>query len=259
MATLDAQAIINEAVANAQRLQTLQNAPADVQRGAVAAVEDRDLFASEFGRRTFGEGNALEGANLAVSEAQAERRAQNPVPFGEFVQGPDFDFLGLESGLNQRLGQGVAQGEQQALGSLARRGLLGSGAEAGVNLQAGERLGQGAVDIRRSLQLKQLDFDTLKANRETMFNQAKSMFEQGQTEAAERLLFQFEALTAELNSRKQEGGGLGSVIGTVGGAILGGPIGASIGSSIFGGGGGGSGSASDIASDIENLPPLPVQ
>ena len=203
------------------------------------APEDAQLFVDTFiaGANPF-EDNSLsfqDASGLAGNVAAASQQARegSGVQFGDFIEAPDFNFGSLEAGLSQRLGLGINQGVQRAKGSLARRGLLGSGAEAGVDLQGGVARGQGSVDIKRSLELKQLDFDTLKANRANIFNQAKAAFEQGQIEAANKLLFQYDALNAELTSRQSEGGNiLGTIAGGVGGFFAGGPQGALAGAQI---------------------------
>lgn len=229
MGTLDANALIAQAQQAAASLPVpTQTEIADAQLRVDTILD----LGNPFNEGSLPLGQAADLAGNVVSATQQAREGTG-LEFGEFVEAPNFNFLGLESSLAQRLGQGVAQGKQSALGSLARRGLLGSGAEAGVQQRAGESLGRGAIDIRERLALKQLNFETLKAQRKTKFNEAEALFNAGQVEAAQQLLFQYDALTAELTSRQQEGGStVGTIVGGAAGFLAGGPEGGLVGAQI---------------------------
>ncbi len=169
--------------------------------------------------------------------------SQDDAPsFPRFTE-PSFtpDFGALETSQKEALGRGLQSSEAQALGTLNRLGLIGSGAELATRTQAGALRGAGEADIEQRIAMARTDFATLDSQRRNAWNAAKAQYDAGNWQFAQSLLAQYEAMNAELQSRlaESESGGFsfGGLLGGVAGAF-GGPLlatgGAAVGKRIFG-------------------------
>lgn len=158
---------------------------------------------------------------------EADVSSLTDVQFPGF-QEVDADFSQLRTGLLQQLQQGQALGTAQGRGSLAKAGLLGTGGEAALAELSGIQGQLGAAGLEKDLFLAQLDFDTLQQTRQNTFNQAEALFNQGQNEAAARLLLEYDRMTAKLQARAaQDKGAFGDLFDIGVGLLSGGAGGAS--------------------------------
>lgn len=210
-----------------------------VARAQEAGIPTEDIEAIVGGRARTGEELDILGAQLGQAAGLQEAQTAAGESFGEFVEADIPDWLAQETAQRGALRRGVASGRAAGMGALARRGLLGTGAEAGLETYTGSLLGRGAAEIERDISMAQMDFNTLQQSRRNAFNQAKAMFEAGNAQAAAQLMAEYDRMTAELSARREEGGGFWSAVGAGAGAFLGGPGGAEVARGIgglFGGG-----------------------